>query len=222
MKRALRVLGLGVAMALTALTGVFAQTGTVRGVVRTSAGEVLEQASVWVKGTRKGTKTAKNGSYRLNDVPAGNQEIEVSHVGMARLRVPVQVHSGEETILDIRVPEAQNALQEVVVTGQYEPQSLRQSVYQVRTIGPERLQARAATTLTGVLNTELGIRFSNDPALGTSDIQLMGMSGRNVKILLDGVPMLDRGDQRESLNQIDINSVERIEIVEGPMSVSYG
>ncbi|SDM81700.1 TonB-dependent receptor [Siphonobacter aquaeclarae] len=222
MRRARRVLGLGVTMALTALTGVFAQTGTVRGVVHTSAGEVLEQASVWVKGTRKGTKTAKNGRYRLNDVPAGNQEIEVSHVGMARLRVPVQVHSGEETILDIRVPEAQNALQEVVVTGQYEPQSLRQSVYQVRTIGPERLQARAAMTLTGVLNTELGIRFSNDPALGTSDIQLMGMSGRNVKILLDGVPMLDRGDQRESLNQIDINSVERIEIVEGPMSVSYG
>ena len=59
-------------------------------------------------------------------------------------------------------------------------------------------------------------------ALGTTDIQLMGMSGRNVKILLDGVPMLDRGDTRESLNQIDINSIERIEIVEGPMSVNYG
>jgi outer membrane receptor for ferrienterochelin and colicins len=50
----------------------------------------------------------------------------------------------------------------------------------------------------------------------------MGMGGRNVKILLDGVPLPDRGDTRESLNQIDINSIEKIEIVEGPMSVSYG
>jgi len=50
----------------------------------------------------------------------------------------------------------------------------------------------------------------------------MGMSGRNIKILLDGVPMVDRSDSRESLNQIDINTVERIEIVEGPVSVVYG
>ena len=39
---------------------------------------------------------------------------------------------------------------------------------------------------------------------------------------LDGVPMVDRSDSRESLNQIDINTVERIEIVEGPVSVVYG
>ncbi|NML20405.1 TonB-dependent receptor [Pseudoflavitalea sp. G-6-1-2] len=113
-------------------------------------------------------------------------------------------------------------LQEVVVTGQYQPQSLRKSVYQVRTINADRIKAQAATNLTGVLNNELGIRFFNDRALGTTDIELMGMSGRNVKILLDGVPMVDRGDTRESLNQIDVHSIDRIEIVEGPMSVSYG
>lgn len=113
-------------------------------------------------------------------------------------------------------------LQEVVVTGQYQPQSLRKSVYQVRTINADRIKLQGATNLTGVLNNELGIRFFNDRALGTTDIELMGMSGRNVKILLDGVPMVDRGDTRESLNQIDVHSIDRIEIVEGPMSVSYG
>jgi outer membrane receptor for ferrienterochelin and colicins len=115
-----------------------------------------------------------------------------------------------------------NDLKEVVVTGQYEPQSLRNSVYQTRVITAERIRLRASTNLQQVLSTELGFRFSNDFTLGVSDVQLMGMSGRNVKILLDGVPMIDRSDTRESLNQIDINTVERIEIVEGPLSVSYG
>lgn len=114
------------------------------------------------------------------------------------------------------------ALDELVVTGQFEPRSLSQSVYQVRTIDSEMIQSRNATSIQSVLNTELGVRFSNDLVVGTSDISLMGMSGQNVKILVDGVPLVDRGAVRESLGQIDMNTVERIEIVEGPLSVVYG
>ena len=113
-------------------------------------------------------------------------------------------------------------LQEVVVTGQYQAQSLKNSVFRIRVIGAERIRLRGATNLQQVLNNEIGFRFSNDNTLGTSDVEMMGMSGRNVKILLDGVPVVDRGDTRESLNQIDISSIERVEIVEGPMSVLYG
>lgn len=113
-------------------------------------------------------------------------------------------------------------LNEVIVTGQYKPQTLKKSVYQVRIINNERIKQSGATNVQQVLNNQVGFRFSNDNTLGTTNVQLMGMDGRNVKILLDGVPMVDRGDTRESLNQVDVNSIERIEIVEGPMSVSYG
>jgi outer membrane receptor for ferrienterochelin and colicins len=113
-------------------------------------------------------------------------------------------------------------LDEVIVTGQYKPQSVKKSVYQVRVINNERIKLSGATNVQQVLNNQVGFRFSNDNTLGTTDVQLMGMSGRNVKILLDGVPMIDRGDTRESLNQVDINSIDRIEIVEGPMSVIFG
>ena len=113
-------------------------------------------------------------------------------------------------------------LDEVIVTGQYKPQSLKNSVYQVRVINNERIRLSSAVNVQQVLNSQSGFRFTTDNTLGTTDVQLMGMKGRNVKILLDGVPMADRGDTRESLNQIDINSIERIEIVEGPMSVIFG
>ena len=115
-------------------------------------------------------------------------------------------------------------MQEVVVTGQYRPQSVRQSVYQVRVIPRERIEKQAATRLQDVLNNELNIRFTQDPATGGSDITMMGMKGQNVKILLDGMPLVGRqGTSNEiNINQIDINSIERIEIVEGPMSVVYG
>ncbi len=113
-------------------------------------------------------------------------------------------------------------LEEVVVTGQFAPQSVKNSVYQVRVINPKTIEMRSASTVKELLSLELGVRFSNDPALGESDIQLMGMSGQNVKILLDGVPMGDRGSTKQSLSQIDANTVERIEIIEGAVSVMYG
>lgn len=113
-------------------------------------------------------------------------------------------------------------LSELIITAQYKPQTIKKSVYQVRVINNERIRLSGATNVQQVLNNQVGFRFSNDNTLGTTDVQLMGMSGRNVKILLDGVPMIDRGDTRESLNQVDINSIDRIEVVEGPMSVIFG
>jgi outer membrane receptor for ferrienterochelin and colicins len=115
-------------------------------------------------------------------------------------------------------------LTEVVVTGQYKPQSVRNSVYQVRVITKDRLQRQSPSQLQDVLNKELNLRFTNDVATGGSDMTMLGLKGQNIKILLDGIPVIGRqGVSNEiSINQIDINSIERIEIVEGPMSVIYG
>ncbi len=115
-------------------------------------------------------------------------------------------------------------LSEVVITGQYKPQSVKNSVYQVRVISGERIQKQAATKLQDVLKQELNIRFSQDLSTGGSGITMLGLKGQNVKILVDGIPVTGRqGISNEiDINQIDINSVERIEIVEGPMSVIYG
>ncbi|MFD2597788.1 TonB-dependent receptor plug domain-containing protein [Sphingobacterium corticis] len=113
-------------------------------------------------------------------------------------------------------------IEQVVVTAQLAPTSLQNSVYKVRTITQEQIMRRGTLDMTTLLNTELGIRFSNDMMLGESDIELMGMSGQNVKIMMDGVPLLDRGAGRQSLTQIDLNMIEKIEIIEGPVSVTYG
>ncbi|KAA0989788.1 TonB-dependent receptor [Dyadobacter aurulentus] len=204
--------------------GVFAQMkeGIIVGKLISKEGVGLSQANVFLKGTSFGTASNTDGNFSLK-VPAGRYKLIAKNLGNDEKQIDIVVKAGETTaISDIQLVENPLSLMEMVVTGQSEPQSLRNSVYQVRTIDSERIRMRGATNLQTVLNTELGIRFSNDLTLGTSDIQLMGMSGQNVKILLDGVPMVDRGSTRESLGQIDINSIERIEIVEGPMSVMYG
>lgn len=115
-------------------------------------------------------------------------------------------------------------LDEVVVTGQFEAQSIKNSVYQVRTINEDRFIAQGANSIQDVLSNELNMRFSRDNATGRAGLNFQGLSGQYVKILLDGVQITGRAGTANDidLNQININAIERIEIVEGPLAVNYG
>lgn len=113
---------------------------------------------------------------------------------------------------------------DVIVSALFRPQTLSKSVYQVRVLDAKRIASQGALRVQDVLRTELNIRFRQDLALGGSNMNVGGMTGENVKILLNGVPIVGRqGTANEvDINQIDINTIERIEIVEGPMSTIYG
>ncbi|RZL49371.1 MAG: TonB-dependent receptor [Pedobacter sp.] len=196
------------------------QNTTITGKVLTADGKPASGLLVMVKDSKNVAFTQNDGSFKISS-PVGNQQLIIKS-GISTLAQDIAVNADQSLIPTITLKEKAYELKEVVVTAQYGPQSLKNSVYNVRTIGAEKIRLRAATNVQQILNTELGFRFNNDLTLGTTDVELMGMSGRNIKILLDGVPMVDRSDSRESLNQIDINTVERIEIVEGPVSVVYG
>lgn len=205
------------------LNTVLAQNGTVnlRGKIQTADGQPAWGLTLYIKGTKNISYTDRDGAFKIT-APVGRATLMIkSGVSSEEQEVAINASSNKELGL-ITIKEKSYELSEVVVTAQYAPQSVKNSVYNVRTINAEKIKLRGATNIQQILNTEFGFRFSNDLVLGISDFELMGMSGRNIKILLDGVPVIDRSDSRESLNQIDINTIDRIEIIEGPVSVTYG
>ncbi len=115
----------------------------------------------------------------------------------------------------------QYQLNEMVVTGQLEENSLSKSVYKVKLIDAKQIKQQGAFNLQQVLGKELNIRVFQDPLLG-SNMQLQGVSGNNIKILIDGVPVIGREAGNIDLTQLNLNNIERIELVEGPMSVNFG
>lgn len=112
-------------------------------------------------------------------------------------------------------------LQDVVITAQYTPTDSRNALYKIRTIKREVIEQRGAVNLEQLLNQELNIRISQDLILGSS-LSLQGVSGQNVKIMIDGVPIIGRVGDDIDLSQINLSNIERVEMVEGPMSVNYG
>lgn len=112
-------------------------------------------------------------------------------------------------------------LDQVVVTGQYEQRTADQSVIRIKVIDSKRIEKQAAQNMAQLLANELNVKVQNDALLGTG-ISLQGVGGQNVKILIDGVPVSGRMNGNVDLNQLLTSNVERVEIIEGPMSVVYG
>ncbi|MCG8579301.1 MAG: TonB-dependent receptor [Bacteroidales bacterium] len=112
-------------------------------------------------------------------------------------------------------------IDQVVITGSSVPTPVDSSIYKVKVIGEENIRQSGAVNLSEVLLTQANIRMSTDLVLG-SQIEMMGMSGQNVKIMIDGVPVIGRLDGNVDLSQINMANVKQIEVIEGPMSVVYG
>ncbi len=118
------------------------------------------------------------------------------------------------------IPEIMS-IDELVVTAQYTPVSADKSLYKVKVINNMQIQKKAAYDLAGLLRTQMNIRLSQDGAIGTG-MSMQGLSGENVKILINGVPVIGRLNGVIDLSQINLQQAQQVELIEGPMSVIYG
>ena len=112
-------------------------------------------------------------------------------------------------------------LAEVVVTGQLSQVNAKDAIHKIRVINNKILTSGIFNDLSNVLEKELNVRISQDNILGSS-ISMQGISGQNVKILINEIPVIGRMNGNIDLSQINLSNIERIEIVEGPMSTIYG
>ncbi|SEO47173.1 outer membrane receptor for ferrienterochelin and colicins [Flavobacterium sp. CF108] len=115
-------------------------------------------------------------------------------------------------------------LSEVVVTGQFEPQSIKKSVFNVRVISKETIKQLAANNLSDVLNQYLNITIKTSGEDGRSTVSMFGLDSQYFKILVDNIPLVsDTGmGTNVDLTQVNLDDVERIEIIEGSMGVTHG
>jgi len=117
--------------------------------------------------------------------------------------------------------EIQKMLNEVVVTGQIKKTIKKEAVYDFTLINSETINSGSFQNLSDILKYQNNINFNNDNILGGS-IKFQGISGENVKILIDGIPIIGRLNGNIDVSQINLNNIEKIEIVEGPLSVNFG
>lgn len=143
--------------------------------------------------------------------------ITISCIGYQRFKDTISL----EKPLKIEIKPAVLDMDAVVVTAQYNPRKVDQSIYPVRVISPAKMNAKASPNLRDLLSDELSMRISQDGALG-ANLSLRGLSGEHIKFLIDGVPVIGRMNGSIDLTQLNLNNISHVEVIEGPMSVVYG
>lgn len=159
----------------------------------------------------------KNASYPI--------KIKISFTGYESLTVTLQqqdvVAKDGIDYATLYLEKSVTQINDVVITGQVIPVMAKQSIYKVNTISSLEITQRAAISLNEVLNYEMNHFISNDNVLGTS-MNIGGIGGQNVKVLVNGIPIMGRENGNIDMGQLNMNNIKRVEMIQGPMSVIYG
>lgn len=144
------------------------------------------------------------------------------------LCLPAVAETGDAEAESQTKPKTEHRFTEqVTVTGAREEKALSEVTSGIAVVDQEELSQGRGEGLDGYLNQTPGVvAQSND---GGSDVKLSirGFGARStfgvrdVLVLVDGVPITD-ADGFTRLDQIDLASAERLEVVKGPASALYG
>ena len=115
-------------------------------------------------------------------------------------------------------------LENVEVTGSLAPLTLGKAARMVTVLSREEIQAAPVQSINDLLKYAVGVDVRQRGALGAqTDIGIRGGTQEQVAVLLNGIDITDPQTGHNSVEYpVDLNEIERIEIIEGPASRLFG
>lgn len=191
----------------------------VSGRVVSTEKEIVDFASVYLKGTNYGCMANEEGIFHLK-APEGNYTLVVSAMGYETTEQSISLVGEKRNKVTIKMRPQVRQLEtvEVVSNG---VSRLKRSAFNAVALDTKSLQ-NSTQNLSQALAQAPGIKLRESGGVG-SDMQLMmdGFSGKHIKIFIDGVPQEGVGSSF-SINNIPVNFAERIEIYKGVVPVGFG
>ena len=191
----------------------------ISGKIISSDQEIMDFATIQIKGTSIGVRPDKQGFYHLK-TKAGTHTLIFSAMGYTTTEHTVHVKAGERLKLNVTMTPQDIQLDEIQVEASH-AQRINRSAFNATAIDLKPM-AGLNKNLAEVLTAAPGVKLRESGGMG-SDMQLSldGFSGKHVKIFIDGIPQEGAGTAL-NLNNLPVNFAERIEVYRGVVPVGFG
>jgi outer membrane receptor for ferrienterochelin and colicins len=173
--------------------------------------------NIYCNGKFTAFKTDSNGIINIAPIYVGCK-LTADAVGYEQILNYTFVNKNVDTIL---LKRKNTQLNEFVITGVHKDIITEKSLYKINVLNEATIKQQAANNLAELLTYQTSFFTQTDNFLGNT-INMQGLGGQNIKILINGIPVNGRENGNIDLAQFNLNNVDRVELVKGPMSVLYG
>ncbi|MCL6523684.1 MAG: TonB-dependent receptor [Thermoflavifilum sp.] len=181
----------------------------------------LAGATVFIPDLHTGTICDANGHYTINHLPAGNYLVEVRFLGYKTISRQVNLRGEKTTVANFALPPSLIEQSEVVITGQSRSTSIRNTPIPIIAVGHRYLEENIGTNIIGSLTKIPGISaVTTGPNISKPFIR--GLGYNRILTLYDGQRQEDQQWGDEHGVAVDEYNIERVEIIKGPASLTYG
>lgn len=191
---------------------------TLSGYVADVSGVPIAYATVSVKNFNRATLTDDAGHY-IFTLPAGKYTVEVAQPGYDPVKKDIDL--AVDTIVNFTLTANAVTLSEVQVTGKTAARRLKDGALAVNAV-EIKTNANRLTNLNNIVDRSAGVKVRREGGLGADlDMSINGLSGNSIRYFIDGVPLDTRGSQI-NLDNIPVNTVDRVELYKGVVPSSLG
>jgi iron complex outermembrane receptor protein len=190
------------------------------GTVTDKDGKPIAGATVSIPDLKTGTVTDANGKFTFNKLPAGNYLVQITYVGYGSFNKRVDLARTTELNAQLQPSTIESA--EVVVTGVSKATEIRRDPIPIVAVGKSYIEQHSAAGnvideiahLPGISAVTTGPNISKP--------FIHGLGYNRVITAEDGIRQEGQQWGDEHGIEVDQNSIDRVEIIKGPASLSYG
>jgi iron complex outermembrane receptor protein len=196
-------------------------TGTLTGIITDKAdGQPLIGVTVTIPDLHNGAVTDVNGKYTLNHLPKTVYLIQVSYIGYGT--ITQKVDFAKTTVLNFQMQVSSIEAGEVVITGVSKATEIKRSPIPMVAVSKTFIDERAAAgnVIDEIANLPGVSAVTTGPNVSKPFIH--GLGYNRVVTLEDGIRQEGQQWGDEHGIEVDQNSIDRIEVIKGPASLSYG
>jgi len=205
----------------------YAQTGSIKGNVKSADGRPADFLTLTLKGTSKTTIVNDKGEFEFKNIEAGNYILFISYLGLESIEQTIEVKENETTLVpEILLKETSKQLDEIVIVSEKSFNEKSVSVGKVD-IKPMDLPQSVSTLNKEVLDQQQTTRMS-DAVKNFNGLYLMGTTGGYQEELAGrgfaygSSNTFKNGIRFNNAAMPEMSSLERLEVLKGSSAILFG